>query len=228
MLPLGSCLDVLLVGSLLLSSENPLSSCDRSHSSLLLCKDVELSLGTLRGHGLGLQRPLSLSWINHVSLPVIRYACPFRVFLRSLMTLVRGCMFMGENLVLSALIAVVSTLSKHERHPQFPSRTSPSSAWLHALFYFLYFIVYAITVVPIFLPLPRSTKPAPHSHNQSPPRCPCPWVLHVCSLPIPSCFFPPVPPPPTAVGLFCISMPLVQFLSLVYFVHEIRLGSEIL
>ena len=45
----------------------------------------------------------------------------------------------------------------------------------------LYSIVYAITVVPVFPPLPPSTQ-LWHSLRQSSHHCPCLWVLHICSL----------------------------------------------
>ena len=46
---------------------------------------------------------------------------------------------------------------------------------------------------PNFPPLTPSTQPAPHSHSQSPHCCPCPWVIHRCSLTCPSTFFQLVP-----------------------------------
>ena len=48
-------------------------------------------------------------------------------------------------------------------------------------FFKLCFIVYAITVVPNFPSFSLSTQ-HPHSLRQSSNCCPCPWVMHVCSL----------------------------------------------
>ena len=56
----------------------------------------------------------------------------------------------------------------------------------------------------------------------SPHRCPCPWVMHKCSVTSPFTCFQPVPTSPcplVAVSLFHVSMPLIYFCSLVYFVH---------
>ena len=90
----------------------------------------------------------------------------------------------------------------------------------------LYFIIYAITVVPVFSPLPTSTQPTPAT-----PSC-NPYILsmsightYVFSgylLPSPFIWF-PLPPtsPPTAVSLFHVSVPLFLFCSLVYFVHQV-------
>ena len=65
--------------------------------------------------------------------------------------------------------------------------------WLHHILFiyctidrlseiYIYFIVYAITVVPNFPLSPIPHHLAPHSLRQSPNHCPCPWVMHVCSL----------------------------------------------
>ena len=57
------------------------------------------------------------------------------------------------------------------------------------------FIVYAITIVPLFPPLPPSTQAtATPTVNQSPPHCTCPWVTHLCSL---TSLFPFLQPVPT-------------------------------
>ena len=72
--------------------------------------------------------------------------------------------------------------------------------------------------------------PSAHFHSQSPFSCPCPWVLHIRSLTHSSPSFKQSPPPSsphTAVSLFHDSMPLVLFCSLVYFVHQIPLISDI-
>ena len=71
----------------------------------------------------------------------------------------------------------------------------------------------------------------PHSHIQPPHRCPHPWVIHTRSLTNPFPFFPPFPSPHfplAAVSLFHVSMPVVLFCSLVYFIHQILLVSEII
>ena len=54
-------------------------------------------------------------------------------------------------------------------------------------------LVYSMTVVPIFSPLTSSIPPQPHSHSPFPPHCPCPWVIHMCSLTAPFHFLPPLP-----------------------------------
>ena len=88
------------------------------------------------------------------------------------------------------------------------------------VFFVLFILVYSISVVPTFPPLASSTQPTPHSHRPSPHHCPCPWAIHTCSLTNPFPFFPPFPPYPLAAGsLFHVSVFLIQFCSLVYFVH---------
>ena len=82
-----------------------------------------------------------------------------------------------------------------------------------------------------FFPLCLPTQPSPHSHSQSPHHCPCPWVLHTCSLTSPFTFFQPVLTsclPLTTVSMFYVSMPLVLFCLVVYFVHQIPIVSEII
>ena len=60
-----------------------------------------------------------------------------------------------------------------------------------SLFYFLikYYIV--LLQLSYFSPLLSSAQPTTHSHSQSPPYCPCPWVIHTYSL---TCLFPFLPP----------------------------------
>ncbi|KAF6084320.1 hypothetical protein HJG60_008596 [Phyllostomus discolor] len=53
---------------------------------------------------------------------------------------------------------------------------------IHSLFF--NYIDYAITVVPIFLPVPPCTW-HPYSLRQSPHLCSCPWVMHISSLATP-------------------------------------------
>ena len=93
---------------------------------------------------------------------------------------------------------------------------------LSLLFFVLqFFIVYSITVVLIFSLLPCSTQPTLLSHSQSHSWA-IPWVIHTRSLTNPFSFLPPLPPLPSlpiAVSLFYVSMSLVLFFSLVYFVY---------
>ena len=95
----------------------------------------------------------------------------------------------------------------------------------------IYFYSYSITVVPIFPPLQSSTHPIPYFHNQYPHSCPCPWVIHTCSLTSPFPFLLPLFPSPfhslDTVSVFQVSMSLVPFRLLVYFVHLVPLVSEI-
>ena len=63
-----------------------------------------------------------------------------------------------------------------------------------SIFIFLIFYWYYIVVVPIFPPWPSSAQPSFHSHSQSPHCCPCPWVIHTCSLSSSFPFFPPLSP----------------------------------
>ena len=90
---------------------------------------------------------------------------------------------------------------------------------------------------PIALPTlpnphpPTFIPPTPHSHSQSPPHCPCPWVLYICSLTCSFPFFPPLYPSSFAlvtVSLFFISMSLVLFCPLVCFVDYVPLIGEII
>ena len=70
---------------------------------------------------------------------------------------------------------------------------------------------------PFDLPPPNS-----HSHSKFPHCCPCPWNIHTCSFTTPFPFFPPVPLRCfllAAVSLLPVSMTLVLFCSLVYFVQ---------
>ena len=86
--------------------------------------------------------------------------------------------------------------------------------------------------VPLFLPSPPSIQPTPHFHSQSPRRCPYPSYMgpSCCSLTNRFTFFQPVPTTPeplTTASLFHVSMPLVLFCLLVYFVHQVPLISDI-
>ena len=63
-----------------------------------------------------------------------------------------------------------------------------------------FFYCYSNTVVPIFPPLPSSSQPTLVSHSQSPHPCPCPWVIHTCSLTVES------------LPLLSTIMPLLPFL----------------
>ena len=66
------------------------------------------------------------------------------------------------------------------------------------VFLSVYFIDYAITVVPVFPPLPLSTQYHPSLQHSSHPLSSCPWVVHVSSLasPFPILFL-------TSPCLFC-------------------------
>ena len=65
--------------------------------------------------------------------------------------------------------------------------------FLKFLFSTLCFIVCSITVVLFFFPLlPPSTQLTPLTHSQSLLCCPCPWVIHTCSLTKPFPFLPPL------------------------------------
>ena len=84
-----------------------------------------------------------------------------------------------------------------------------------------------------FLPFcPLSTQPTPQFHNQSHHCCPCPWVLHVCSLTSPFTSFQSVPTSPPlsyscqSVPCFCASgsiLPISLFCSL-----DSSYGSELI
>ena len=92
-----------------------------------------------------------------------------------------------------------------------------------ALFYFILFLFYycSITVVPIFPHCSPLLCPPLHFHSQSPPCCPCPWVIYTCSLTRP---FPLIAPSllVTASGsvllisLFCSLGSLGSFYSIRY------------
>ena len=80
--------------------------------------------------------------------------------------------------------------------------------------------------------VPTSTRPAPHFHCQSPHCCPCPWILHICSLTTPFTFQSvPISPhlPPPLLELSVCSMILCLWF---YFAHQfvlfIRFISEII
>ena len=81
----------------------------------------------------------------------------------------------------------------------------------------------SFTVAPILPPLPSSAQPTFHSHSQSPSRCPCPWVIHTCSLTNPFPFFPPLYSSPLPSPLWplsvCSMFPCLWF----YFAHKVIL-----
>ena len=89
------------------------------------------------------------------------------------------------------------------------------------LFVFIYLLIY------YFSPFAINSHPP---SNQSTHCCPCPWVIHTCSLTSPFPFFPLFSPPlPSGrFPLFHISMFMVLFCSLVYVVHLIPPMSEII
>ena len=86
------------------------------------------------------------------------------------------------------------------------SYISLTPIFCNLFFYFILFLnhfyCYSIIVVSIFPPLPSSAYPIPWSHSQFPYCCPCPWVIHTCSLSSPFLFFPPVFPSPIPSGNF--------------------------
>ena len=49
-------------------------------------------------------------------------------------------------------------------------------------FFFCFFLLLFYYSCPNFLPLLSSATPISYSHSQSPPYCPCPWVIYTCSL----------------------------------------------
>ena len=55
---------------------------------------------------------------------------------------------------------------------------------------------------PNFSPFTFLCPAQPHSHSQSPQRCPHPWVIHTCSLASPLSFFPPSSPTHLPFGHF--------------------------
>ena len=68
-----------------------------------------------------------------------------------------------------------------------------------------------------FPPLPSPTLHTPCSHSQFPHCCPCPWVIHTCSLASPFPFSPPLSTTPPLWSLSVCSMfPCLWF----YFVHQ--------
>ena len=72
-----------------------------------------------------------------------------------------------------------------------------------------------------FLLCPHSTQPTPYFHSQSPHHRP-PMVIHICFLTVLSPSFSQFPHL-IAVSLFHVSLPLVQFWSLVNFAHRFQL-----
>ena len=86
---------------------------------------------------------------------------------------------------------------------------------LHFLFlnYILLFMLLQLSQFPLCPPPLSPTRQSLHS-------CPFPWFMHICPLANPFTFFQPAPAPPLAdVRLFHVSVPLILFCSLVYFVH---------
>ena len=96
----------------------------------------------------------------------------------------------------------------------------------HFAIFIFYFLIVALLPLSNFLPLLSPAQPClSHSHLQSPPSCPCPWVIYTCSLTRPFPFFPSLSPLVT-VSLFLVSMPLVLCCSFVCFVHQVPLICE--
>ena len=74
--------------------------------------------------------------------------------------------------------------------------------------FFNHFYSYAIIVILILPPLASSTHLIPP--QAVPTCCPCPWVIHTCSLSSPLPFFPTLSAPPlVTVSLLHVSVPLV-------------------
>ena len=74
---------------------------------------------------------------------------------------------------------------------------------IHSSSIFLLLFYYSC---PNFPPLPSSAQsiyPTPNSHSQSPHHCPCPWVIHTCSLSSPFPFFPSLSPAPSPLAVTC-------------------------
>ena len=97
--------------------------------------------------------------------------------------------------------------------------------------FFLMFYCLCFYSYPYFSPSPPTTHPTSNGHCQSPHCWPCPGVLHIRFLTNPYTLFQPVrtsPVPLPAVSLFHDSIHLVLFCSLVYFVHDILLTSDIM
>ena len=70
------------------------------------------------------------------------------------------------------------------------------------LFFFELFYYSCLSFPPLLSPAP----PTPCSHSQSPPCCPCLWVICTCSLNRPFPFFPPLSPSTLPSGP-CRSVP---------------------
>ena len=86
-----------------------------------------------------------------------------------------------------------------------------------------------LQVFPSYSPLSHFLPASPSPLlSQSPYHCPCLWFKHKCSLVNPFTIFHQRPPfPPAAVSLFCVSMFLFLFCSLVYCAHYIPHISEL-
>ena len=65
-------------------------------------------------------------------------------------------------------------------------------------------------------PFPSSAQPTRPSHSQSPHCCPCPWVIHACSLTNPFHFFLPFPYPVSSGS--CHSVPCFHVSGSVLFI----------
>ena len=98
----------------------------------------------------------------------------------------------------------------------------PDSVLFFPIFLFNQFYCYSTAVFPIFPPFPSSTHPIPCSHSRFPHCCHIHGLfIHVlCLVPSPSSHhYPPSPSPLVTFSLFHVSMSVVLFCSLVYFVH---------
>ena len=62
----------------------------------------------------------------------------------------------------------------------------------YLLFFNILFIVFLLQLPQFFPICPSLPIPPSHSHSQFPHYCPCPWVIHTCSLTSSLPFFPPL------------------------------------
>ena len=94
-------------------------------------------------------------------------------------------------------------------------------SFLVALYLFIFksFFIVILLQLSQFVPLcPPLPIPPSCSHSQSPHCCPCPWVIHTCSLSSSSPSFHHYSPSPSllvTVSRFHVSLPVVLFRALV-------------
>ena len=97
--------------------------------------------------------------------------------------------------------------------------------WKYTEIFFVFLFIFIVILLQLsrfsYFAEPTQFQP-PGSHSQSPHYCPCPWVIHTSSLTSPFLSFhhyPSSPSPLATVYLFHVSVSLILFCSLVYFVH---------